>query len=76
MKDILFACNDLLNIPFTFLGFKVSLMAFLLFDMVSFLLIWVVFRIFNSQKFLLLLSDCGYYPGYLFYIRFPVLTYL
>lgn len=48
MKDILFACNDLLNISFTFLGFKVSLMSFLLFDMVSFLLIWVIFRIFNS----------------------------
>ena len=48
MKDILFACNDLLNISFTFFGFKVSLMAFLLFDMVSFLLIWVIFRIFNS----------------------------
>ena len=48
MQEILFACSDVLNISFTFLGYKVSLMAFLLFDMVSFLLIWVVFRIFNS----------------------------
>ncbi len=76
MMQILYACADFLKIPFTFLGFRVSLFAFILFDIVAFLLIWVVFEVFNSQKFLLLLFDCGYYPGCLFYIRFPVLTYL
>lgn len=48
MMQILFECVDVLKIPFTFLGFRVSLFAFILFDIVAFLLIWVVFEVFNS----------------------------
>ncbi len=48
MMQILYACADFLKIPFTFLGFRVSLFAFILFDIVAFLLIWVVFEVFNS----------------------------
>lgn len=48
MMQILYACADVLKIQFTFLGFRVSLFAFILFDIVAFLLIWVVFEVFNS----------------------------
>lgn len=48
MKDVLFLCNDILRIQFSFLGFKVSLFAFLLFELVAYLLIWVIFKLFNS----------------------------
>lgn len=48
MKNIFSVCFDILNIPFTFLGFRLSLMSFFLFDIVAFLLIWIVFKIFND----------------------------
>ena len=48
MMQVLSVCTDILKIQFTFLGFKVSLFAFLLFEIVAYLLIWVVFKLFSS----------------------------
>lgn len=47
--DIFSYCFDVLSTPFYICGIKVSLFAFMVFDILLFIVLWVVCSIFKSR---------------------------
>lgn len=48
LKSIFNMCFNILNIKFNIIGFNVSLLGFLIFSIVAYLLIRVIFQLFDS----------------------------
>lgn len=48
MQQVFKICISILNKPFTVLGFKVSLMGFLMFDIIATLVLFCVVKLFDK----------------------------